>query len=208
MPRATKRQNLAYEQSKQPQDNRVRRIAMIFLGVLAVLFVGAAIIQQFIPIEEPPVQENTWQGLTPGFKMTAKLNAELGEPVTVKNLPAEKQRISYQSDDFKVFYNDVIVDKDGVVEFIKVPVAYNESHTLAEYISLYGEPDFELYAPHHGANIKAYTYLEEGVSVFANAETKVVEQLWYFEPTDQETFLFLWGEPLSENYSEPESFPL
>lgn len=208
MSRATKRQNLAFEESKRPQNNTLRNAVLIFVGVLIFIFIGVTIFQQFIPIEEPPIQANTWQGLTPGFKITPKLNSELGGPVVVKNLAAEKQQVSYRSEDFKVFYNEVIVDKDGVVEFIKIPVAYTETHTLSEYISLYGEQDFDLYDHRVGANIKAYVFLDEGLAVLANAETQVVEQLWYFEPTDKNMFMALWGSELSEEYSKPEAFPL
>lgn len=208
MPRASKRQNPAYEESRQPQkQSPYKKYLLIFLGILAVLFVIAAIVQQYVPIEEPPVQQNTWEGLTPGYTITPKLSAELGEPVAVKNLPAEKQQVSYKSEHFKAYTNDVIVNKDGVVEYIEVHQAYDPEHTFADYISLYGEPDLELYATEISTSSKAYIYLEEGVVVIAHDTSNIVERIWYFEPTDRETFMLTWGRELSTQSSHPEAFP-
>lgn len=207
MQQARKYQNPAYEQSKQPTNSRYKKIVWVFLGVLAVLFVIAAAVQQFVPIEEPPVQENTWQGLTPGFKLTPKLSEELGSPVKVENLPAEKQQVSYKSEHFAAYYNEIIVDKDGVVEFIVVPSKYEESNTVSNYITLYGQPDIELFASHISTNSKAHVFLHEGLAVITNASSTVVTEIWYFEPTDRETFLITWGKELTPESSYPEAFP-
>lgn len=207
MQQARKYQNPAYEESKLPTKSRYKKFVWIFLGILAVLLVIAATVQQFIPIEEPPVQENTWQGLTPGFKLTPKLSETLGSPVKVKNLPAEKQQLSYKSEHFAAYYNEVYVDKEGVVEFIVVPSKYEETNTISNYITLYGQPDIELFAPHISTNSKAHVFLDEGIVVITKSTSLIVTEVWYFEPTDRETFLSTWGEELSPESSHPEAFP-
>ena len=206
MNNAKKRQNQAYEESKQPQK-KPKKVVWIFLVVLAVLFVVFSIIQQFVPIYQPPVQENSWKNITPGYPITEKLAAELGPPVEVTNLPGEKKRVSYQSSDFKSYYNEVYLDSDNTVEFVKVPLAYNESRTLTEYTSLYGDPDFSLYNSELGFGIKAFVFLDEGVAVIANEKTLVLEGLWYFEPATKEDFLSSWGRDLTPQASYPEAFP-
>lgn len=207
MQQARKHQNPAYEQSKQPIQSRYKKFIWIFLSVLAILFVIATAVQQFIPIEEPPIQENTWQGLTPGFKLTPKLLETLGAPVKVESLPAEKQKVSYTSEHFAAYYNEVIVTKDGIVEFIAVPTKYEETHTVSNYITLYGQPDIELYASHISTNSKAHVFLNEGIAVISKSTSSIVTEIWYFQPTDRETFLNTWGEELTPESSYPEAFP-
>ncbi len=207
MSRATKRQNLAYEQSKRPTNTKVRTALIIFLTILALLLVGATTIRHFLPTEEPPIQSNSWDGVTPGYVLTPKLNQQLGEPVRVQNLPAEKQKVFYKNDGFKIFYNEVILNKDGVVEFIKTPVSYDESNLFSNYITEHGLPDFELYVPDAGLGKKAYVYLEKGLVYVAHEDKPVIEQIWYFEPTDRNTFMLLWGTSLSEDQKYQETFP-
>ena len=204
---AHKYQNQAYEQSKQPKKNKYTKIIFIFLAVLAVLLVIASAVQQFIPIEEPPVQENTWQGLTPGFKLTPKLLEELGKPLEVENLPAEKQHLTYSSEHFAAYHNEILVNKEGIVEFIQIPAKFDENNTLSNYITLYGEPDFELFAPQVNENVKAHVFLDEGLVIVANISNKVINQTWHFEPTDTETFMLNWGRQLSTEATQPEAFP-
>ena len=209
MPKAIKHQNASFEEFKQTSlEKNSNKLIWIFMAVLAVLLLISAVVRLFVVVEEPPVQQNTWQGLTPGFAITQNLAEQLGTPVSVENLPAEKKQVSYKAQDFKAYYNEVVVDKDGTVEFIKTPIAYSDENTLTQYTTLYGEPDFSLYASHISDSLRAHVFLDEGLTVIANETTLVIEELWYFQPTDKETFMLQWGSQLSEYPSGPEAFPI
>ncbi len=207
MPNAKKHLNQAYEESKITQSGKSKKIYWFILGTLAILFVISAVITQFLPIDEPPVQQNTWEGVTPGYKLTQTVTAQLGSPVEIKKLAGEKQQLSYKSNDFKSYYNEVVISKEGNVEFIKTPIAYDTNHTLTNYTVLYGTPDLERYASEISSALKAHVFLEEGLVIIANKKTDVVEAIWYFEPTTEDVFLRTLGEKLTKEPSQPEAFP-
>ena len=207
MPTARKHINQAFEESKLPQSGRSKKIYWILLALLAALFVISAVIAQFLPTETPPVQQNTWQGITPGYKITSTISSQLGSPIKVEKLAGERQELSYDSQDFKSFHTTVTLSQEGTVDIIKIPVAYNEDNLLQNYTSDLGTADLELYDTSIGLTAKAHIFLEKGVVIIANETTGVVEGIWYFEPTTEEVFLNTWGTDLSKDASEPEAFP-
>lgn len=174
---------------------------VIFLILSFIAVVVSLIIRNLLP-EEIPIQDNTWNGVTPGFSKYEQLVETMGVPID--SIETEDGfEIQYQSD-FKAITNKVETDKEGVVQFIKEFLTYDETDTLSLYTEKFGEPDLILSDRESGISLRANVFLTHGVVIMAHVKDGSVEQKWYFVPTDKTTFLNSWGDNLSEDAHGPE----
>jgi hypothetical protein len=174
---------------------------VILLITAFFITVISLIIRALLP-EEIPVQENTWNSITPGFSNYEQLVEQMGPPLDSVETE-DGFKLDYQSD-FLAIPNQVITDKTGTIEFIKEYLLYDPNHVLKTYKDLYGEPDLVLFEEENSSAIKANVFLEEGLVILAHITDGTVEQKWYFVPTTQDLFLASWGQALSEDSEGPE----
>ncbi len=172
------------------------------IAISAVLLLIITFIRLFTPETQPPLQENSWNGVTPGYSFTQKVSEELGEPISV-NMVGNAKEVSYKSV-FPSKPNTILVSDNGIVEFIKEHVTYDSKHTVENYLPKLGQPDFVLFAPEISIGVQAHVFLSKGVVLIAHSKDNSVEQKWYFAPTNKDSFMFTWGKELSESFSNPE----
>lgn len=174
---------------------------------LGILFFLMLVIAQLFRVLTPkiiPIQQNSWQGLTPGYSRLEDVVGNLGQPLSTEDI-REGTALYYQSD-FPVFPDEVIVNTTNTVQFIKEFVPYNADHTLQQYTQEFGQPDLELYDQDTGYASKAYVFLQQGLVIIAHISGQTVEQKWYFVPTTQQEFLQSWGKNLTDQGNPPEEF--
>ncbi len=184
--------------TKKPKKNWL----LPTLFILVILLVSISFVRIFTPEVQPPVKENSWLGITPGYTFTQKVAEQLGEPLSVKTI-RDKKEISYKSK-FPSKPNTVLVSDKGIVVFVKEHVTYDATNVVENYYPQLGQPDFILYAPQISIGVKAHVFLTKGIVLIAHEADGSIEQKWYFEPTDKESFMFTWGTDLSESYSNQE----
>ncbi len=186
-----------------PKKSFVKEYWYVFflIGAFGLLLI-AQIFRALTPPAPAPLKDNSWNELTPGYSSYQDVQTKLGQPLA-SNKTARGTELSYQSQ-FPSIPTQVVINDENKVTFIKERLPYDPEHTLQAYIDKLGTPDLELYIEESEA-IKAHVFLAEGLVIVAHISDKSVEQKWYFEPTDKDTFLASWGQALSENQPGPES---
>jgi hypothetical protein len=175
-----------------------------YVSLLVIAFIGFTIsfILRSITPPLPPDSPNQWQGLAPGYSRLQDATTKLGEPVSQRQTPFGTE-VGYKST-FPAIPHIVVVDSQNKVRFIKEFTTYDQAHTLKNYTDQFENFDLELFLKNNREPVKAYVFLEEGLVIVAHLNGGFVEQKWYFEPTDQETFLKSWGTSLSGEETGPE----
>ena len=171
-------------------------------GFFAIILIFAQAIKLLTP--QIPIQENTWNNITPGYSTTQNMVEILGQPISQEQTDFGV-RYSYESE-FPTIPTKVETNLKQKVVFIKQRVAYDPELTLNKLQQNYGNFDFEINVPESHGAIKAFVFLQKGVAVIAHIADQSIEQVWYFEPTSKEKFLQNWGQNLSDQESTPEEF--
>jgi len=89
----------------------------------------------------------------------------------------------------------IISNAAGVVVFVREVITSNDTKSVKSITDIYGKPPVVLYGPDQEAGIFLYSYPDRGVAMLANMEVKdpVLFEIWYFQPTDSDSFLKLWA---------------
>lgn len=188
---------------KIPYSSKVIKILAI---LLLLFFIVAGVANYFLPEEVVPVQQNSWQGVTPGYKISSQAATNLGTLLGSRTT-SQGTELYFESA-FASKPNTIILDKNTQkVVFIKEPVVYSEEVTLEQFVAEFGDPDIIKFAPQISTAVKAYVFLDDGLVVFAHVKNNAVEEKWYFDPNyDEKTFLLYWGKELSDSSGIGESF--
>lgn len=187
----------------QPKKSE-RNWVTILLIIVAVSIVISIIVN--LTTTQTPVQQNTWNSTTPGYKITNQAKKLLGEPIEVTKNEFGTEN-SYRSS-YPSLHNTITVAEDDTVKLIVEYIVYDPNHTLAQYIDQFGQPDLKLRNHNYTEYSIANVFLNAGLVVFTHEFAETVEIKWYFEPTSAEEFLQTYGkdlEDLSEEHG-PESF--
>lgn len=162
--------------------------------MMVVFFVTAAVLRILTPTQTPPPSTvNSWKGVTPGYSTLQEAEQKLGPPIKTEQTDQGTQA-SYTSV-FPAQPNFLVADKQNTVQFIKEQVLQEEGGVIDDYIHQFGQPDLTLIDKDTGEADRAYVFLKQGVVIVAHIAGPV-EQRWYFNPTDKETFLSSWGKTL------------
>lgn len=189
-------------QKTTPQKNLLKQYWFaIFLLTAFVLLTLSTIFKMITP-QPTIVQENSWNEITPGHSTAQDLVEYLGEPISSSE--SKYGTILEYKSLFPSAPNQVVVDQTGTVTFIKEFLDYDENHTLSKYADIYGDPDLILNDLEGRMSLKTYVFLDEGLVIKAHELDNTVQEKWYFEPTDQNSFLNSWGENLSNQNWGPE----
>lgn len=173
-----------------------------FLVVAFIVLTVSFIIRSLLPPAPTPEQSNSWNTITPGFSTLQQAAAQLGQPLESKqtNRGIETTFSSYNS----FLPHQVVSDQGGIVRFAKEFIRSSPEHTLDQYTNEYGLADLQLIDHESSDALTAHVFLEEGLVVLAHNADQTVEQKWYFEPTDETTFMRSWGVNLETEGHGPE----
>lgn len=166
------------------------RYLIVLILLVIILFVTAGIFL-FQSINKPYI----WRGLVPGQSTAADVTRKLGTPLSSQAQDNTKT-LTYPSTN--KYRNHTVVTSNNTLELVKEEVIGNERGFLQDYIRKYGKPDFEGYGPYALGDFKIYIFLKEGLGVVASPNDGTILQLWYFQPTDLQTFRNSVGKEITE----------
>ncbi|MDH5533664.1 MAG: hypothetical protein OEX81_04530 [Candidatus Pacebacteria bacterium] len=184
------------QKEKKDLSVKLKENWFIVFIISSFVIVTISLIIQSIITQQIPIQENTWNGVTPGYSKYKDLVENMGIPIDKVETETGFD-IKYQSD-FLALPHEVVTDKEGTVSFIKEYLLYDPTHLLSQYVEDFGEPEIVLFDDQSGTAFKAHVFLDEGLVIIAHIKDGSVEQKWYFEPVSKEIFLKSWGKTLSE----------
>lgn len=174
---------------------------VVAMAIAFIVLLLSYIIRLVIPARAPDNQANTWNGVTPGYSSLQDAISKFGEPTGTKQT-ANGTATVFEAFDYSAPH-EVITDQSGTITFMKEYLPYDPENILQSYIEQYGQPDLSLYNHTGNPGNLNHVFLKEGLVVVAHEEENVVFERWYFEPTDQATFLQSWGQSLEEERHGP-----
>jgi hypothetical protein len=180
-----------------------------FISISTMLLVFSMLLRAMTPdsalTPNVEVEDQSWEGVAPGDVISGADLLSLGDLISQEKI-AEGTAYYYKSD-FPTKPNEVVVDSENRVVFIKNPILSNSNYTLRYYLRMFGPPNLELFVPEISDSVRAHVFLKHGVVIIAHTAGGAIEEKWRFVPTDPGTFLVSWGKDLSTNSdSHPEEF--
>lgn len=122
------------------------------------------------------------------------INKMLGIPVS-STLSGEVKINNYSSSN-EYRTNDVEFI-NGAVDFIKEVVNLDDTRTAEDIRKVYGVTEYVLYENVSDSYFNLYIYPKNGIAYLGHNDGTVLE-IWYFKPTDINTFKSKWA----SNYSD------
>lgn len=191
----------AYPTNPPPKPRSVfREFWYIFFFAFALIAVTIGYVLR--ALTPPETQTYTWNNVTPGQTNLEDLTAQMGEPISSEAY-GDGQKLSYTSS-YPTLPQDVVVDSNGTVQFIKEYLPPDTTENIADYITQFGEPDYVLFDENTGDTYNGNVFLNQGVVVFSHFNDGSVNQKWYFQPTTSEVFFQSWGSTLTDEEEGPE----
>ncbi len=178
-----------------------KNVLRIIIVLAIVLFVSAQILRILTPPTPPKIQsqDNTWNSITPGFSTGADVVQRLGQPINSRKIDnSDNTELDYISP-YPAQPNQVVVDPNAKVQFIKQYVGVDQKEFLQDYVNKFGNYDLALVDPQTGEADRVYVFANKGVAIIAHIADGSVEQKWYFTPTTAGNFLTSWGNNLTND---------
>ena len=132
-----------------------------------------------------------WNSIKIGESDKQSVYDSLGRPISssgkIESFESESPTTPHQ----------VIFDESNKTEFIRQVVTLEEEVTFSSIVEQYGDMPIRLYGPEASFEIYLYTNPASGVAVLGNKDDNTVMEVWYFKPTDLQTFLSTWAQDYS-----------
>lgn len=175
-----------------------------YLTMVAGVIVALALtyLFQLLTPETPPTQ-NSFANIQPGQNFNNTTLPNYGDPISSYTTDEGEQVYLYTSD-VPIHPHEVHVSENRKVVLIKEFYTFDETNTLEKFVENYGEPDLVLYDSLSPDSVRAHVFLDAGIVAVAHVDGGIVEQQWYFTPSDSETFITGPGKDLSEYGHGPE----
>lgn len=174
--------------------NFFRNHKRLLIVIAALVFFAAFIFLFGIPKKASNTSlkpgQAVWNGLIPGSSTKEDVISKLGQPVF------ETRNGSTTTDDYKSTSptrNHQVIYNGDQSAFMKEIVSVNDTTTLTDLQKLYGQPEATLYGADAQNGYNLYVYLSKGVAYLGNPVSDTLLEIWYFPPTDLQTFISKWG---------------
>lgn len=136
----------------------------------------------------PPVPEGPWGKLD---DLTKKLGSPIDQPDTSTKSGQYRYKSSTQNRPNEVIY------QSNVPVFYKEMVTKSDNKTAKSITQKYGTPEIRLYGPESDIGFYLYAYPSKGIAYVGSIFDDIVTEVWYFSPTDLNTFMSTWAKEYS-----------
>lgn len=155
-----------------------------------------------IPTFSDSQKDNNIQGLKPDSikpdLTVTSVQQQLGQ--SIKN----EGDLYYFKSNSPVDSHQALFENNKLVLFKEI-ITYNQERDVESIISKYelSEDAILLYGDDYENNILLFVYLDKGIAYLATANQDYLVEVWYFKPTDIETFKLNFAK---EYYNTPEEW--
>lgn len=175
------------------QKTKYLLVGLLLLSVISVVFVFSSTKPKTDNNATPQpsnIKTIDWSKLTPGESTTKDVTDMLGNPVR------QKDNVYFFESSTSVANNEAIIE-NGTAQFFKEIVTLSDKKTVDLITSKYGLAPNTLYGSNSINGFNLYVYPNIGVAYLGNSITQDLLEIWYFKPTDIETFTQEWGDGYS-----------
>lgn len=170
-----------------------RKIKIVFFVILilisVIFYINSNIQNKKVEISKTPV-DVVYKNLVVGKSTKEDIYNKFGEPES-RIVDGEKELLEFKSNNPN--FNNELKLKAGTFVFAKEIIAPIDKIDIKKIKDQYGEEDTVLYPPGAGIYVGLFIYLDEGIAYRGNYFTGDLTEIWYFEPTNIESFKSLYA---------------
>ena len=135
------------------------------------------------------------EGIRPGLLFEEdKINQTFGTQLSATSSGGVEVK-DYPSSN--IYRNNQIEVSNNKIEFIREVVNQEDNKTDSDIKSVYGNPTNILYPKTSDSSFNLYVYIDNGIAYLGHIDGTILE-VWYFEPTDIETFISNYAQSYQE----------
>jgi len=169
-----------------------------FVVLILVVLISAVVLARTTPIEEKlttaPQGGASYKSIVPGISSEKEVIDKLGNPLNTKT-EADKKILEYQST--SPFVPHKFTLENNTVILVKEIVTLEDKISSQVLKQKYGEPPYKLFdQTSYSSTFFLFVYPEKGIAYLGHQDGTVIE-VWYFQPTNLNTFM----QKYAPNYS-------
>lgn len=170
---------------------------LILLSLVATIFIITKIYKNSLvsrktPTSSPSDNQASYQKIVPGVSSKSDVVSLLGKPLT-----EDGNTIEYKSSSPN-FNHQITLDQEKV-SFVKEIITLKEKKNSKDITNVYGVPKKMLFGPDAAAGFYLFIYPENGIAYVGHPESGMLLEIWYFPPTNMESFVSKYAQGYSEN---------
>jgi hypothetical protein len=136
----------------------------------------------------PPVPQSDWGKLD-------SIVSKLGTPVNKSDSSDKEGQYEYKSS--SATRNNEVIYQSNVPLFYKEVVTKADNKTAQSIKGKYGNAEIRLYGPESNIGFHMYVYPAKGIAYIGSMYDDTITEVWYFAPTNLETFMNTWAKDYS-----------
>lgn len=164
----------------------MRKLKLI-VGLVFVLIILFGVLFSYITNSSKAPKNPTWNSISIGESDKPEVHSQLGQPIEsdgdTENFNSNSPTTPHQ----------VVFDENNKARFVREIITLEGEETYQSIVEKYGEPSVRLYGPGSSFEIFLHVNLQAGVAILGNKEQNIAMEVWYFEPTNLNTFINTWG---------------
>lgn len=179
------------------KDHKYGAIILVLLGAIIIFSAFLSSPKKATPA--PSVIN--FDSITPGKSTPDDVKKILGDPLK------ETQGNGFNLFDYKSTSptrNNQVYYTNGTAQLIKEIVSYKDPKQISDVTKKYGSPTDILYGPDSPGGFYLFVNSEKGIAYLGNPNSGTLLEIWYFTPSDLETFIKTWA----TNYSKIPPVPV
>lgn len=183
--------------------NKIRPFIAIFIVIIFVTLL--------IFFTKPKKQEVAtalegaeYMGLTPGSSSRTDVLDQNGTPLTEKR-SGDETILEYKSQSNPNFNNEFQLRSNQLV-FVKQHVTAEDKISISDIVKKYGNYQNVLYGSKSQNGFDLYIYPDKGIAYIGHQQAGIILEIWYFQPTDLQTFMSTFAKDYSATSNHADKF--
>ncbi len=136
----------------------------------------------------PPVPKGEWGSIDVLIK-------DIGKPISQEDTATKSGQYKYNSSTLN--RKNEVVYQDNVPVFYKEIVTNGSNKTSKSIQQKYGSAEIRLYGSESDIGFYLYAYPSKGIAYVGSIYDDIVTEVWYFSPTDLNSFMATWAKDYS-----------
>jgi len=175
------------------QINKIILLVVIFLVIIS----AVVILVKFSKPSPKPNLNDELSNIAPGDTKDKVIDT-LGNP---NSTLSSGTLFEYYSNNPNSNHKITIDPKTNKIILIKEIISLKNEKTSKFITDKFGTATISLYGPESSAGIKLFVYPDKGIAYVGWDDYELINEIWYFEPTDINTFKIKFADDYSEEIS-------
>ena len=178
-----------------------------FIAVFAVIIFVTLVIFFTRPkkqVTNTNLEGAEYMGLTPGSSSRSDVLDQNGTPLS-ENRSGDTSILEYKSQSNPNFNNEFQLRSNQLV-FVKQHVTVQDNISISDIVKKYGNYQNVLYGSKSQNGFDLYIYPDKGIAYVGHQQAGIVLEIWYFQPTNLQTFMSTFAKDYSATSNHADRF--